>query len=99
MTSKELKLLNSRWVALGIDERQRTSAEQAGSELMEWIEKVRTHPVKLQDDNQTHSKSGISVNAPSMINCSQQTSSVEGLIRNEGPLEVKTAPKSSTLNC
>jgi hypothetical protein len=54
MTFREFKLLNSRGEVLCMDERQRTAAEKASSELMAWIEKSRANQVKLQDDNQTH---------------------------------------------
>ncbi|PLW19729.1 hypothetical protein PCANC_07652 [Puccinia coronata f. sp. avenae] len=97
LTAEELELLKSRLEVLGMDEEKRMAAEKAGSELMAWMEKARTGQVKLEDDPQTHLESDASLDLPNILNLSQQPSLVEVPFRNEGPPEVKTAPKSSIL--
>ncbi|KAA1100990.1 hypothetical protein PGT21_003587 [Puccinia graminis f. sp. tritici] len=89
LTAEEVELLRSRLEALGMDEERRIAAEKAGSELMAWMEKARIGEVDLED--QPRPDSEVTLDQP------QRAPLAEKSFRNEGPPEIKTAPKSSAL--
>ncbi|WAR56106.1 hypothetical protein PtB15_6B851 [Puccinia triticina] len=96
LTAEEVELLRSRLEALGMDEERRIAAERAGSELMAWMEKARSGQINLEDED--YGPQPPLDTAPQHAHdLLPEEPSVERASRNEGPPEIKTAPKTSAL--